>query len=410
MIAFIDDHRGAHGVEPICKVLPIAPSTYHAHVAKRRDPARLSARARQDAALKIEARRVFDQNFSVYGVRKVWRRLKREGFDVARCTVARLMLDMGLQGVIRGKPVKTTISDKAAPCPLDHVNRQFKAPRPNVLWLSDFTYVATWTGFVYAAFVIDAYARRIVGWRASRTAHAGFVLDALEQALHDRRPFIAAGSCTTATEAAKADSNGRRNTRSLEVAMNAVRRRSERSGRAPLPSPGRPSVAGRNEQNKFWRAIAAGLSSEDAALEAGLSQPVGSRLFRKAGGMPPAMFRSSAKALSGRYLSLIEREEIALLKVQGHSIQEIGRRLGRAASTVSRELRRNAATRGGGLEYRATTAQWHADRSARRPKPTKLALNATLRTYVEEKLAGGIVATTGAPVPGPAAAGTFCNC
>jgi putative transposase len=143
MIAFIDDHRGAHGVEPICNVLPIAPSTYHAHVAKRRDPAKRSARARQDAALKIEVRRVFDQNFSVYGVRKVWRQLKREGFDAARCTVSRLMRDMGLQGVIRGKPVKTTISDKAAPCPLDHVNRQFKAPRPNVLWLSDFTYVAT---------------------------------------------------------------------------------------------------------------------------------------------------------------------------------------------------------------------------------------------------------------------------
>src|SRR3984885_11524265 len=145
MIAFIDDHRGAHGVEPICRVLPIAPSTYHARVAKRRDPAKWSARARQDAALKIEVRRVFDQNFSVYGVRKVWRQLKREGFDAARCTVSRLMRDMGLQGVIRGKPVKTTISDKAAPCPLDHVNRQFKAPRPNVLWLSDFTYGATWT-------------------------------------------------------------------------------------------------------------------------------------------------------------------------------------------------------------------------------------------------------------------------
>jgi putative transposase len=193
MIAFIDDHRGAHWVEPICKVLPIAPSTYHAHAAKRRDPDRLSARARQDARLKIEVRRVFDENFRVYGVRKVWRQLKREGFDVARCTVSRLMRDMGLQGVIRGKSVKTTVSDKAAPCPLDHVNRQFKAPRPNVLWLSDFTYVATWTGFVYVAFVIDAYARRIVGWRASRTAHAGFVLDALEQALHDRRPVHRGG-------------------------------------------------------------------------------------------------------------------------------------------------------------------------------------------------------------------------
>src|ERR1700732_4506293 len=193
MFPFSDDHLGAHGVEPICKVLPIAPSTYHAHVAKRRYPPRLSARARQDAALKIEVRRVFDQNFRVYGVRKVWRQLKREGFDVARCTVSRMMRDMGLQGVIRGNPVRTTISDKAAPGPPDPPNRQFKAPRPNVLWLSDFTYVATWTGFVYVAFVIDAYARRIVGWRASRTAHAGFVLDALEQALHDRRPVHRGG-------------------------------------------------------------------------------------------------------------------------------------------------------------------------------------------------------------------------
>jgi putative transposase len=188
MIAFIDDHREVHGVEPICNVLPIAPSTYHAHVAKRANPEKLSARARRDMALKPEIARVFAENFEVYGVRKVWRQLQRESFDVARCTVERLMRGMGLQGVIRGKPVRTTISDKAAPCPLDHVNRQFHAPRPNALWVSDFTYVSTWTGFVYVAFVIDVYARRIVGWRTSRTAHASFVLDALEQALHDRRP------------------------------------------------------------------------------------------------------------------------------------------------------------------------------------------------------------------------------
>jgi transposase InsO family protein len=188
MIAFIDDQRAVHGVEPICKVLPIAPSTYHAHAAKRIDPLRLSARARRDVALRIEVRRVFEANFRVYGVRKVWRQMQREGFDVARCTVARLMRAMGLAGVIRGKPVRTTIGDRSAPCPLDRVNRQFRAPAPNMLWVSDFTYVATWTGFVYVAFVIDTFARRIVGWRASRTAHASFVLDALEQALHDRRP------------------------------------------------------------------------------------------------------------------------------------------------------------------------------------------------------------------------------
>jgi DNA-binding CsgD family transcriptional regulator len=193
-------------------------------------------------------------------------------------------------------------------------------------------------------------------------------------------PSIMAGSCTIAIGAANADSNGRRNTPDLEVAMSIRKRRSDRAGRAPLPSPGRPPVAGRDEQRRFWLGIAAGLSSEDAAFEAGVSQPGGTRWFRKAGGMPPAMFRSSAKLLSGRYLSPVEREEIALLRIQGHSMQEIGRRLGRSASTISRELRRNAATRSGGLEYRATTAQWHAERSARRPKPAKLALNANLRT------------------------------
>jgi transposase InsO family protein len=188
MIAFIDDHRAVHGVEPICKVLPIAPSTYHDHAARRADPSRLSVRAQQDMALKREIERVFAENFEVYGARKVWRQLNREGIVVARCTVERLMADLGLHGVIRGKPVRTTVRDKAVPCPLDHVNRQFHAPAPNRLWLSDFTYVSTWAGVVYVAFVIDAYARRIVGWRVSRTAHASFVLDALEQALHDRRP------------------------------------------------------------------------------------------------------------------------------------------------------------------------------------------------------------------------------
>ena len=188
MIAFIDDHRAEHGVEPICRMLPIAPSTYYDHLAKRAEPSRRSERARRDDALRPEIRRVFEENYRVYGVRKVWRQLRREGFDVARCTVARLMKDLGLKGVIRGKPVRTTVPDRSAPCPLDRVNRQFRVPAPNMLWVSDFTYVATWQGFVHVAFVIDAFARRIVGWRVSRTAHAGFVLDALEQAVHQRRP------------------------------------------------------------------------------------------------------------------------------------------------------------------------------------------------------------------------------
>lgn len=188
MIAFIDDHRQVYGVEPICKVLPIAPSTYHAHAVRRVDPSKLPTRARSDVALVVQIRRVFEENFHVYGVRKVWRQLAREGIKAARCTVARLMRGMGLQGIVRGRKVRTTVPNPAMVCPLDHVNRQFRAPRPNALWVSDFTYVATWSGFVYVAFVIDAFARRIVGWRVSRTAHASFVLDALEQALHQRRP------------------------------------------------------------------------------------------------------------------------------------------------------------------------------------------------------------------------------
>ena len=193
MIAFIDDHRNVYGIEPICRVLPIAPSTYRADAARRADPGRLPARARSDAGLMVEIRRVFETNFHVYGVRKIWRQLGREGIVVARCTVARLMRAMGLKGVVRGKTVRTTLPDPAALCPLDRVNRQFKAPRPNALWVSDFTYVATWSGFVYVAFVIDVFARRIVGWRVSRTAHAAFVLDALEQALHERRPLQGGG-------------------------------------------------------------------------------------------------------------------------------------------------------------------------------------------------------------------------
>ena len=188
MIAFIDDHR-AYGVEPICKVLPIAPSTYHEYAARRRDPARRPARAQRDDRLCTEIRRVWEENFGVYGVRKVWRQLRREGIAVARCTIARLMRQMGLSGAVRGKTVKTTVSHPATPCPHDKVNRQFQAPRPNALWVADFTNVATWQGFVYVAFVIDAFARRIVGWRVSRSAATAFVLDALEQALYERRPF-----------------------------------------------------------------------------------------------------------------------------------------------------------------------------------------------------------------------------
>src|SRR3954465_15316599 len=196
-------------------------------------------------------------------------------------------------------------------------------------------------------------------------------------------------------------SSGRRNTLREEVVMTVRKRRSDRSGRGALPSPGRPSVARREDHCQFWAAIAAGRSSEDAAVGAGVSPAVGARWFRRAGGMPPSQLAPASKPLSGRYLSFAEREEIAIWRAQRHGVRQIARRFERAPSTISRELRRNAATRSGGLAYRATTAQWHADRSARRPKSAKLAINEPLRRYVQDRLAGLIIAPNGAAVHGP---------
>lgn len=188
MVSFINEHRAKHGVEPICDLLPIAPSTYYEHVAREADEARQPMRWRRDAVLRSQIERVWRENRRVYGARKVWRQLAREALPAARCTVERLMRTMGLQGVVRGKPRKWLDPDVVEEKPLDRVNRQFTAKRPNALWVSDFTLVATWQGFAYVAFVIDVFSRKIVGWRVSGSARTDFVLDALEQALHDRQP------------------------------------------------------------------------------------------------------------------------------------------------------------------------------------------------------------------------------
>jgi len=188
MRTFIDEHRDTHGVEPICKVLQIAPSGYRRHAARQRNPSLNCMRVQRDAILIPDIERVWQANLQVYGADKVWRQMNREGISVARCTVERLMRGLGLQGVRRGKVIRTTIPDNAVPCPLDRVNRQFKADRPNQLWVSDFTYVSTWQGWLYVAFVIDVFARRIVGWRISSSMRTDFVLDALEQALYARQP------------------------------------------------------------------------------------------------------------------------------------------------------------------------------------------------------------------------------
>ena len=186
MVSFIDDHRDQYGVEPICSVLPIAPSTYYEHEARRTNPTLLPERAKRDAALREDISRVWRENFQVYGPRKVWRQLKREGIEVARCTIERLMRKMGLQGAIRGRKFKTTIPDDKATRPPDLVDRNFTASRPNELWVADLTYVATWRGFVYVAFVIDVFSRMIVGWRVSSSLRTDLALDALEQAIYSR--------------------------------------------------------------------------------------------------------------------------------------------------------------------------------------------------------------------------------
>ena len=186
MIGFIEDHRKEYGVEPICRVLPIAPSTYHDHAVKRRNPERMSDRAKNDEAVKIEVKRVFDHNFGVYGVRKVWWQLLREGFRVARCTVERLMRQLGLVGRTRGAKRRTTIPADTSTRPADLVDRQFVASAPNQLWIADITYVATWSGFAYTAFVTDVFSRRIVGWRVATTLRADLALDALEMAIWSR--------------------------------------------------------------------------------------------------------------------------------------------------------------------------------------------------------------------------------
>ena len=194
MVRFIDDHRATYGVEPICAVLPIAPSTYFLHHARQGNPTQRPARAKRDDELRIDIQRVWDANYQVYGPRKVWQQLGREDVEVARCTVERLMGAMGLAGAVRGRAwITTTDSASAVSHPPDLVDREFAATRPNQLWVSDCTYVATWRGFVYVAFVIDVFARRIVGWRVSASLRTDFVLDALEQAVCERGAGRASG-------------------------------------------------------------------------------------------------------------------------------------------------------------------------------------------------------------------------
>jgi transposase InsO family protein len=238
MIAYIDRNKDRFGVEPICRLLPIAPSTYHD--AKRRPP---SARQLRDEWLKIQIARVHGENFGIYGARKVWRQLHRDGIVVARCTVERLMRELGLEGVRRGKTRKTTTPDEAAPRPADLVERDFTATRPNELWVADLTYVATWSGFIYVAFVVDVFSRFIVGWQASRSLRTDLALDALEMAIWSRKGDLdglvhhsdrGSQSCRSATRSAS--QKPERSPRSGAVATATTTRSPRRSSASTRPS------------------------------------------------------------------------------------------------------------------------------------------------------------------------------
>src|SRR4051794_1682749 len=295
--------------------------------------------------------------------------------------------------------VCTTDSKHALPIAANLLDQNFVAEKPDQIWLADITYIPTGQGWLYLAVILDLFTRKVVGWAMRDHMRAELTMAALTMAIQRRRP--GAGLIHHSDRG----SQGRikRSSQHLDegVAMGTRKRRSDQAERGVLRSPGRPGVARREDRRRFWAAIAAGLASEEAACRVGVSPAVGTRWFREAGGMPPAALAPSSKPLSGRYLSLAEREEIALCRAQGQGVREVARRLGRAASTISRELRRNAATRGGGLDYRATAAQWHAERAARRPKPAKLAANAALQTYVQDRLAGMVAPSGGAAVYGP---------
>jgi hypothetical protein len=257
MVDFIDAHRDEYGVEPICKVLQIAPSTYHEQEARKRDPERGPARAKRDERLKAVVSRVWKENHAVYGARKVWRQLGREGEVVARCTVERLMRSLGMRGATRGGAItRTTVPETEASRPPDLVQREFKATEPNRLWVADITYVATWAGFVYVAFVIDVFSRAVVGWRVSSSLRSDLALDALEQALHARSP---SGHLVHHGDRGTPPGPRERSIRFPEVASRVVlERRALRSGPAGA-SPDRVGGANLPRTSDGWWQLLGGL-------------------------------------------------------------------------------------------------------------------------------------------------------
>ena len=360
--ALIDGAKVQFPVHRLCRVLGVSQSGYFAW--RGRPTCR---RQRDDMVLLAHVRSAFAVSNGTYGSPRMTRELRDSGLRVGRRRVARLMRDNGLQARQKRRFKRTTDSNHAGPVAPNLLDQDFTATAPDKKWGADISYVWTREGWLYLAVVIDLFARRVVGWATGDRLHRDLALAALRKALTMRRP--AAGLIHHSDRGSQGRIKWSSQHLDEGVAMGTRKRRSDRAGRGVLRSPGRPGVARREDRRRFWAAIAAGLASEDAARRAGVSPAAGTRWFREAGGMPPAALAPSSKPLCGRYLSFAEREDIALCRAQGHGVREVARRLGRAASTISRELRRNAATRGGGLDYRATAAQWHAERAARRPKP-----------------------------------------
>lgn len=371
-----------------CRVLKSSTSGYYEW--RSRGP---SARDREDAHLIQQLRQIHDRSRQTYGVRRCHAELRLGSrLRVGHKRVWRLLRLAGLQGVHRRRWRHHTPAEAVRE---DRLQRKFSADRPDKLWFTDITEHRTAEGWVYCAAVLDVCSRRIVGWSIADHLRTELVVDALEMARWRRGPSAPSSTPITGS---RADSTGRRNTsRSRRCAMARRQQQSDRALRPSMRSPGRP-IPARQVERAFWRLIAQGKRTEEVALELGVSTPVAVRWFRHAGGMPPV----SLAEPSGRYLSFAEHEKVALLKAQGLGVRAIAHALSRDPGTVSRELRRNVATRSGQLEYRASVAQWKAQVAARRPKPAKLASNPRLREYVQARLSGQLQRLDGSVAAGPA--------
>ena len=386
------DEACAPTITQMCEWLGVSKSGYYDWMSRPQ-----SETEKRREILKLKIRALFEANNEEYGYRRMTEALRRGGEQADDETVRKLMRELELVPC-QPRPWRHSLTEQgpAGPIP-DLVNRDFSAGKPGEKMVGDITYIPTWEGWVYLALVIDCATRMIVGWAMDDNYKTPLITSAVKMAarnvkLPEGAVFHSDRGSQWRIQSVVATPSGGGGRMGRPQGWAAAR-----AGRPAMRSPGRPPVARREHRQRFWVAIARGMPSEDAGIEAGVSPAVGTRWFRDSGGIRPV----SLAPLSGRYLSFAEREEIAILRVRGCGVREIARRTGRSPSTISRELRRNAATRGGRLEYRAMAAQWHADLRARRPKIAKLAANQVLREYVQDRLAGTITRPGGVAVPGP---------